>query len=79
VVAKTPADLKEEGISLNVVNPGWVETSMGGGGDTDTILDGIQATLYLSTTENSHHGDFLQRYKEEKPPAGMVQICTRSW
>jgi len=23
---------------------------MGGGGDTDTIIDGIQATLYLSTT-----------------------------
>jgi len=76
---KAAVDLKGEGISLNVVNPGWVETSMGGGGAIDTILDGIQATLYLSTTKNSHHGDFLQQYKEEKPPAGMVQICTRSW
>ena len=72
-------DLEEKGISLNVVNPGWVQTPMGGGSAPDTLLDGVQATLYLSTTDNSHHGGFFERYTKEKVPAGMVKISTISW
>jgi hypothetical protein len=41
---------------------GKVKTSMDIGGAVVTILDGIQAMLYLSTTENSHYGNFLQVY-----------------
>lgn len=72
-------DLKKKGISLNVVNPGWVQTPMGGGNAPDTLLDGVQATLYLSTTNNSHHGEFFQRYTEETVPAGLVKIATIPW
>ena len=72
-------DLEKKGISLNVVNPGWVQTPMGGGNAPDTLLDGVQATLYLSTTDNSHPGEFFQPYTVEKVPAGMVKVCTISW
>jgi len=72
-------DLEEKGISLNVVNPGWVQTPTGGGNAPDTLIDGVQATLYLSTTDNSHPGEFFQPYTVEKVPAGMVKVCTISW
>jgi NAD(P)-dependent dehydrogenase (short-subunit alcohol dehydrogenase family) len=72
-------ELKADGISLNVVNPGWVKTSMGGGDAVDSVLDGIQAALYLAVTSDPPSGEFLQRFEKEKPQEGRLQICTRSW
>jgi NAD(P)-dependent dehydrogenase (short-subunit alcohol dehydrogenase family) len=72
-------ELKAGGISLNVVNPGWVKISMGGGAAVDSVLDGVQAALYLAVTHDSPSGIFLQRFEKEKPQEGILQICTRSW
>lgn len=54
------ADLKPEGISVAVINPGWVKTDMGGAGaeiDVTTSAAGILAQLDGLSPENS--GEFL--------------------
>ncbi len=54
------ADLKSDGISVAVINPGWVKTDMGGGGaeiDVTTSAAGILAQLDTLSSENS--GEFL--------------------
>ena len=54
------ADLKSDGISVAVINPGWVKTDMGGAGapiDVTTSAAGILAQLDALSAENS--GEFL--------------------
>jgi NAD(P)-dependent dehydrogenase (short-subunit alcohol dehydrogenase family) len=54
------ADLKADGISVAVINPGWVKTDMGGSGapiDVTTSAAGILAQLDALSPANS--GEFL--------------------
>ena len=54
------ADLRSDGISVAVINPGWVKTDMGGSGapiDVTTSAAGILAQLDALSSKNS--GEFL--------------------
>ncbi|MEO5731201.1 MAG: SDR family NAD(P)-dependent oxidoreductase [Byssovorax sp.] len=61
-------DLKPDGISVAVINPGWVKTDMGGGGaeiDVTTSAAGILAQLDGLSPQNS--GEFLDHAGKRWP------------
>jgi NAD(P)-dependent dehydrogenase (short-subunit alcohol dehydrogenase family) len=61
MASKTLAvDLREEGIASYVINPGWVQTDMGGGTAPTPVADsvrGILAVIDAATLTDS--GEFL--------------------
>ncbi|MEE8410451.1 MAG: SDR family NAD(P)-dependent oxidoreductase, partial [Myxococcota bacterium] len=73
------SNLAARGIFLNVVDPGWVQTDMGGAGAPDTTVDGIQTTLWLATTGDPPSGGFFRRNKANPPPDGQVEISRAHW
>jgi NAD(P)-dependent dehydrogenase (short-subunit alcohol dehydrogenase family)/mannose-6-phosphate isomerase-like protein (cupin superfamily) len=58
-------ELLKEGIHLNVVDPGWVQTDMGGPNAIDSMSDGVQAALWLATTDKPPSGGFFRRTRDE--------------
>jgi NAD(P)-dependent dehydrogenase (short-subunit alcohol dehydrogenase family) len=58
-------ELLKEGIYLNVVDPGWVQTDMGGPNALDSKSDGVQAALWLATTDEPPSGGFFRRTRYE--------------
>jgi NAD(P)-dependent dehydrogenase (short-subunit alcohol dehydrogenase family) len=53
--------LKDTNILVNSVNPGWVQTDMGGPNAINTINEGVDSILWLATLpDGGHTGGFFQ-------------------
>jgi NAD(P)-dependent dehydrogenase (short-subunit alcohol dehydrogenase family) len=53
--------LKDTNILVNSVNPGWVQTDMGGPHAINTINEGVDSILWLATLpDGGHTGGFFQ-------------------
>jgi NAD(P)-dependent dehydrogenase (short-subunit alcohol dehydrogenase family)/mannose-6-phosphate isomerase-like protein (cupin superfamily) len=72
-------ELNGTGVVVNAIDPGWVKTRMGGADAIDTTLEGVQALLWLATTEDPPTGGFFRRSKTATPPDGMVAIEKEAW
>jgi|GEM_PF-25350 len=66
-------------LAVNAVNPGWVKTQMGGAKAPDSINDGVQAILWLATTEAPPQAELLERTPGIGLPSGHVAIARRGW
>lgn len=49
---KLAAELEKTSVTVNAVNPGWVNTSFGGGGGKRSVQLGVARTVALATTAN---------------------------
>ena len=53
-------ELRNDGISVNAVCPGWVQTDMGGSGASRTVVKGAETPVWLATESNIPTGRFLR-------------------
>ncbi len=57
-------ELKEQGIIVNAMCPGWVRTDMGGPNAPREVSEGADTAVWLATEENIPSGKFFRDRKE---------------
>ena len=64
LTVKMAADLKDRGIKVNAVSPGWVKTRMGGDEAPRSVEEGADTAVWLATHKDLPTGKFFKDRKE---------------